>query len=245
MTLIRNRGFFTMQLTFSSLVMLQLYSGSAGGSRDGYGMSSRRKVAIGVAGHIASGKSLVRRVFEKCGARGLDWDDVARVLLDNGSPSYEALVQTFGSSVLARTGEINRNALSSLVWESQHARLVIHQLIYRTLKREIADRIERFKSSGRRSMIVVEVPLLSAEVAGLFDHCVWVECDRNTLIARLAARDLIPLERAKRMVDVCELGSVERRLCHHIIDNSGYRRATRRQVKALYQRLLHRAHAIH
>lgn len=207
-------------------------------------MGSRRRIAVAVAGHIASGKSLVRRILVKCGARGLDWEDIATVLLKKGSPSYAALVQVFGASVLTETGEISRCALSSLGDRSQKTRMVINELLQPTIKRELAEQIARFKRSGRRSMIAVEVPLLSAEVAGFFDHRVWVECDRNTLIDRLATRNHIAVAKAARMVEVCELSSIERRLCDHTIDNSDRRRITRRAVELLYQRLLRRVHAV-
>lgn len=206
-------------------------------------MSSRRRIAVAVAGHIASGKSLVRRMLVNCGARGLDWEDIARAILKKGSPTYAALIQVFGVSVLTEAREISRCALSSLVLGSQKTRMVINELVQPTIKRELAEQIRRFKRSGRRSMIAVEVPLLSAEVASFFDHRVWVECDRNTLIARLAACNHIAVVKASRMVEVCELGSIERRLCDHTIDNSGRRHATRRAAELLYQRLLCRVHA--
>jgi dephospho-CoA kinase len=201
-------------------------------------------MAVAVAGHIAAGKSLVRRMLVKCGARGLDWDDIARALLKKGSPTYAALVQVCGASALTETGEISRCALSSLVLSSQKTRMAVNELLQHTIKRELAEQIARFKRSGLRSMIAVEVPLLSADVAGFFDHRVWVECDRNTLIARLAARNHIAVAKAVHMVEVCELGSIERRLCTHTIDNSDRRRVTRRAVELLYQKLLRCVHAI-
>lgn len=203
-------------------------------------MSSRRRIAVAVVGHIASGKSLVRRMLMKCGARGLDWDDIARVLLKKGSPTYAALVQAFGASVLTKTGEVSRCALSSLLLGSQKTLMVMNELLQPTIKRKLAEQIARFKRSGRRLMIAVEVPLLSAEIAGFFDHRVWVKCDRETLIARLAARNHIEVAKAARMVEVCELSGIEQRWCEHTIDNSGRRHVTRRAVELLYQRLLRR-----
>jgi dephospho-CoA kinase len=57
--------------------------------------------SVGLTGGIASGKSLVARMFVKVGAHLVDTDVIAREVVAPGEPGLDALRDAFGPGVVA------------------------------------------------------------------------------------------------------------------------------------------------
>jgi len=72
---------------------------------------------IGIAGGIASGKSAVSAELAALGAAVLDADQAAHTVI-NLPEVKQALVDRWGSEILADSGEVNRQAVAQQVFSS-------------------------------------------------------------------------------------------------------------------------------
>src|SRR5260370_13610652 len=78
---------------------------------------------IGLTGGIASGKSLVSRIFTELGAHTIDADEIAHDLMRPGEPVYDEVVQKFGNEVLNPDKTVNRARLAELAFDKRRPRI--------------------------------------------------------------------------------------------------------------------------
>src|ERR1700687_4292603 len=72
---------------------------------------------IGLTGGIASGKSLVSRIFTELGAHSIDADEIAHELMRPGESVYDEVVQKFGNEVVNPDKTVNRARLAELAFD--------------------------------------------------------------------------------------------------------------------------------
>ncbi len=75
-----------------------------------------RMKTIGLVGGVASGKSLVAKLFEELGAGLLDADRAGHEVLAHDGKVRQAVVDRWGPSVLAADGSIDRAAVAACVF---------------------------------------------------------------------------------------------------------------------------------
>src|SRR5882757_7425812 len=71
---------------------------------------------IGLTGNIGSGKSTVAQLLSERGATIIDADVLARRAVEQGTSAYSAIVERWGTSILAADGLIDRAALRRIVF---------------------------------------------------------------------------------------------------------------------------------
>ena len=76
-------------------------------------------IKVGLTGGIASGKSVVARLFVDCGAHLIDADVLAKDALSYGSVTWDKVILNFGETILNSHGEIDRKKLGKLVLKTQ------------------------------------------------------------------------------------------------------------------------------
>jgi len=72
-------------------------------------------VIVGLTGGIGSGKSTVAGMFKDEGAYIIDFDILARIVVERGKPAWEKIVKYFGPHVLFPDESINRAALGRVI----------------------------------------------------------------------------------------------------------------------------------
>ena len=189
---------------------------------------------VGLTGGIGSGKSTVSRLFQKLGASVVDADAIVHELQTAGSPLLDRIVDAFGSGVLLGSGELDREALGSLVFSDANARERLNAIVHPAVGVEMARRIEESRKA-RAALVVVDVPLLlETGSSAAFDAVVVVYCRESQQIERQQARDGSSREEAEQRVRAQLSIEEKRRLADHVIDNSGSPEETDRQVRVLY-----------
>lgn len=92
-----------------------------------------KMLRVGLTGGIGSGKSTVSERLAALGAVILDADKAARAVVEPGTPGLAQIAETFGPSVLAPDGSLDRPKLAGIVFadESALAKLnaITHPLI--------------------------------------------------------------------------------------------------------------------
>src|SRR3954467_11938754 len=140
---------------------------------------------VGLTGGVASGKSTVAAILTELGAVIVDADQLAREVVEPGTPGLAAVVQEFGDAILTEEGPLDRPALGAVVFADEQARRrlegILHPLI-RARAAEIED------AAPQDALVVHDIPLLvESGQAGGFDAVLVVDVPVETQLARMVA----------------------------------------------------------
>ena len=199
----------------------------------------RRFLLVGLTGSIATGKSTVSRMFAHLGARVLDADVLAREVVMPGQPAYLKIVEEFGPAVVQEDATLDRKALGAIVFADPARRKRLEEITHPAIglrQQRILSVLDEEEFDG---IVMWDVALLF-ETGGVarMDRVVVVYTDPDTELARLMARDGIPEEQARARIATQMPVAEKAKRAHYVIDNSGERVETERQVKAVYESLL-------
>ena len=139
---------------------------------------------VGLTGGIGSGKSTVARLLEKRGAVVFDADLLAREAVEPGTPGHAAVIERFGADVLAPGGELDREALASIVFADPSARRDLEEIVHPEVRRLFAEGSEAYRDTDR--VVVFSAPLLvETGMHTAFEILVVVSATVATQIKRL------------------------------------------------------------
>ena len=139
---------------------------------------------VGLTGGIGSGKSTVARLLEERGAVAFDADLLAREAVEPGTPGHTAVIERFGADVLAPGGELDREALASIVFADPSARRDLEQIVHPEVRRLFAEGSEAYRDTDR--VVVFSAPLLvETGMHTAFEILVVVSATVATQIERL------------------------------------------------------------
>lgn len=184
---------------------------------------------VALTGGIGSGKSLVGEILEELGALVIDSDQLAREVIERGSPGYEEVVTAFGDSILSE-GQIDRSKLAAVVFNESDLRKRLESIIH-PLVREAAEKLARKLPSG--AILINQIPLLvESDGAKRFDYVVTVSADEEIRRERLRLRGLKDYEITQRIA--AQVSDLEReKIANYIIRNDGSIDELTRAVEAL------------
>jgi len=204
---------------------------------------------IGLTGGIASGKSLVSRMFVELGAHCIDADEIAHELMRPGEAVYDEVVQKFGAEILNPDKSVNRAKLAELAFDKRKPR--IYEL-NRLMHPEVINRYESWMEEIRRrepdAIAILEAALVfEAGLRKRFDRIVVVTCKPQQRIERWAQRFNLDQETAKAEVTRRMMAQApdeaKIQAADYVIDNSGVIEDTKKQVEKVYEALLPQAKA--
>ena len=142
---------------------------------------------IGLTGGIGSGKSTVARLLVAQGAVLADTDAIARSIAQAGGIAMPALEATFGRTVIAADGSLDRAAMRQIVFADADAKRrlesILHPLIGTETQRLAA-------AAGEDAIVVFDVPLLveSGRWRAIVDRVLVVDATEATQRKRVVAR---------------------------------------------------------
>ncbi|QSI32950.1 dephospho-CoA kinase [Variovorax sp. RKNM96] len=142
---------------------------------------------IGLTGGIGSGKSTVAGLLVAQGAVLVDTDAIARSIAQAGGIAMPALEATFGRTVIAADGGLDRAAMRQIVFADAGAKLrlesILHPLIGTETQRQAA-------AAGEDAVVVFDVPLLveSGRWRAIVDRVLVVDATEATQLQRVVAR---------------------------------------------------------
>ncbi len=176
---------------------------------------------LGITGSIASGKSLVAELLRKRGAAVLSADQLARELVEPGSPLLDELVLLFGVRILAADGALDRKSLGHLVFTDEAARQRLNGLLHPAIAQLSAQRLASLAKSGT-ALVVYEAPLLfEAGAEKRVDKVLVVTVDPEVQLQRLVQRDNLSLSAAHQRISTQMAQSKKATRADYLIDNSG------------------------
>jgi dephospho-CoA kinase len=193
---------------------------------------------IGLTGNIGCGKSVVARMFEELGARVIDADLVARLVVEPGEPAWNEIVQTFGEAILNSDGTINRGKLGEIVFNDKEKREALNRITHPRIIERIKELIEEFRKENVE-VVIVEAALIVEKggVKPLINDLIVVTADEEAQIRRLIERNALSREEALSRIKSQMPLSEKVKYATYLIDNSGTLDETRKQVEEVWKRI--------
>lgn len=191
-------------------------------------------LSVALTGGIGSGKSLAGEIFAQLGALVIDSDELARQVVERGTPGFDEVIARFGDEIL-KDGEIDRAKLAALIFEDPIARLDLESIIHPRVREE-AIRITSQAGNGR--VVINQIPLLfETKGASRFDLVITIEATQENRTSRLLGRGMKSYEIAKR---IAAQASEEDRIsiANFVIRNDGTEDELEHQITELWEREL-------
>jgi dephospho-CoA kinase len=158
----------------------------------------RRPYVVGLTGGIGSGKSTVTRLLIGFGIEVIDADDVAREVVTPGSPALNALVERFGTKILAADGTLKRERLRGLIFSDAAAKRWVEDLLHPLIRARILERIAKSTSPW----LLLSVPLLleNKDAYEFVDRILVVDVPESVQLSRTMLRDNATKEDVTRIM---------------------------------------------
>ncbi|MFC5590371.1 dephospho-CoA kinase [Sporosarcina soli] len=151
---------------------------------------------IGLTGSIASGKSTVSAMLKRKGFPIVDADEIARQVVEPGSPVLTEISQAFGQGVLQADGSLNREKLGELIFNDKEKRLQLNGIIHPAIRKEMLRQKEEWLARGART-VIMDIPLLfESKLQSLVDKIIVVSVTPEVQKERLIARNVLSEEEA-------------------------------------------------
>ncbi|HKA27505.1 MAG TPA: dephospho-CoA kinase [Gaiellaceae bacterium] len=159
-----------------------------------------RPVAVAITGGIGAGKSEALQAFARHGAATISSDDIVHRLLREDEDVRAALIQRFGTGILDDAGNVDRAAISRIVFDDREALAWLEELLHpRVVAEYLAWREALAALPDPPAVSATEVPLLY-EVGGeeRFDAVVAITAPED--VRRKRSRVSSPEQRETRLI---------------------------------------------
>jgi dephospho-CoA kinase len=191
---------------------------------------------VGLTGGIGSGKSTVARLLEKRGAVVFDADLLAREAVEPGTPGHAAVIERFGADVLAPGGELDREALASIVFADPSARRDLEEIVHPEVRRLFAEGSEAYRDTDR--VVVFSAPLLvETGMHTAFEILVVVSATVATQIERLMRQRGMSEASIRARIQAQAPLEDKAAVADFLVDNEGTLEELERQVERLWNDL--------
>lgn len=196
------------------------------------------RLLLGVTGGIASGKTTVANMLAELGAHIVDFDLIARKVVEPGQPALRDIVDYFGTQVLQEDGTLDRKKLSEIVFRDMEKRKKLESFIHPRMGEEVLRQVNELAQQDPNAIIQMVVPLMiELNLQYQCHKLLVVYVPQEVQVQRLMERDKISRDQAEAMLKA-QL-PIEEKLGYadFVIRNDGSLEETRRQVKELWEKL--------
>ena len=190
----------------------------------------------GLTGGVGMGKSTAAAFFSQHGARVVDTDEIARQLVQPGSPALAEIRDRFGETILAPDGSLRRDVLAQIVFASVTARQRLDAVLHPRIREAWLAQVERWRQENCPLAVVVIPLLFETHAESSFDKIICVACSPSAQRERLAARGWSPEQIRQRIAAQLP---IEHKLArsHFVIWSEGQPEVHRRQIAQILQQL--------
>jgi dephospho-CoA kinase len=177
---------------------------------------------VALTGGIASGKSVVAARLAEHGAVVVDADQIAREVVEPGTPALERIREEFGDAVIAPDGSLDRAALGAIVFADPGRRILLNQITHPAVLELSQRRFAEAAAADPEAIVVYDVPLLfEANLERTVDEIVVVDAPVEVRRDRLRRTRGLTAPDADAMISAQMPAEEKRRRAHHVIVNDG------------------------
>jgi dephospho-CoA kinase len=193
---------------------------------------------VGLTGGYATGKSFVASELQRRGCHLIYADQLGHRVLEPGGEAYQPAIATFGNRILQPDGTIDRKKLGSIVFENPEQLAKLNSIVHPAVFRMEQEMIERYAAEDPHGIIVIEAAILiESGRHALFDRLILTACDEELQIARGMRRDGLTREQASARLARQMPLEQKKTFAHFVIDTSGTKDNTVRQVEIVFREL--------
>lgn len=145
---------------------------------------------LGLTGGIGSGKTTIAGMLAQVGATVVDADAISRATTSPGGSAIAMLKSTFGASMLAADGSLDREQMRNLIYSDPTAKARLEYIVHPLVGQEIARQAQLAEARGA-TCIVFDIPLLveSKNWRATLQRILVIDCSEHTQIERVTARN--------------------------------------------------------
>lgn len=174
---------------------------------------------IGLTGGIAAGKSTASDFFRARGVPVIDADQVAREVVQPGSPGLAQVASAFGTEVLQADGSLDRRRLRERVFAAPQQRRRLESILHPLIEQRIREHLAQIDAPYciLDCALLIEAPNLRA----LVERVLVIDVPVETQVERLMQRDGMSAAQCQAML--AAQASREQRLegADDVVDNAG------------------------
>jgi dephospho-CoA kinase len=196
------------------------------------------RLVLAVTGGIATGKTTVANMLAELGAAHIDFDVLARQVVEPGTPALEKILEYFGKQVLQGDGTLDRKKLSKVVFQDIEKRKKLESFTHPAILEEFLKQIDAIAKQDPNAIIQVSVPLLiELNLQYMFDKILVVYAATEQQVERLCKRDGISKEEAANILKAQVPIDEKVGYADFVVRNETNLKETRHQVEKIWQAL--------
>ncbi len=193
---------------------------------------------LGVTGGIATGKSTVVGMLRDKGAHVIDFDLLARVVVEPDKPAWKQIVAFFGEQVLQEDRTLDRKKLADIAFKDIEKRKKIESFTHPAIFGEFMNELNSITATAPDAIILADIPLLiELNLQYLFHKLLVIYTPEEQQVRRLIGRDEISSEEAAARLKAQLPIDEKVGYADYVIRNEGSLEETRRQVDDLWKTL--------
>ena len=177
-------------------------------------------------------------MFRDMGAVIIDFDLLARTVVEPGRESWKLITGFFGKDILNPDRSINRKNLSGIVFNDPLKREKLESFTHPFIREEFILQVEKAVLRDETAIIIAVVPLLiEGNLQEIFSKTIIVYSSPEIQIQRLMVRDGISKQMADKILEAQMPIDDKIQHCDFIINNEGALDDTKKNVNGLWKRL--------
>ena len=189
-------------------------------------------IIIGLTGGIGSGKSSVAEMFKDEGAYVIDFDYLARVVVEPDTPAWRDIVDYFGQGILSPDRTLNRSKLAEIVFSDAQSRKALEGFTHPRIFEKRDTLFKDIKKKDPKAIVIVDIPLLfELRLKKKFDKVILIYVSRDVQIKRAMQRGVLTKEEVEKRLKAQIPIEEKKLLSDYIINNEGSLKNTRDQVR--------------
>jgi len=192
---------------------------------------------VALTGGIASGKTAVANLFATHGVPVIDTDVIAREVVELGQPALAAVVDAFGTQVLAEDGRLDRPRLRQQIFGDAEARRRLEAILHPAIRAEME---RKSRAAGGPYQVLVIPLLVEGGRRDQVDRVLVVDVPEATQIERLVRRDGVTREQAEAALRAQASREARLAFADDVIENTGDLAALETRVANLHRDYLRR-----
>jgi len=175
---------------------------------------------VGLTGGIAAGKTYASKRLKVLGWEIINADQVAREVVEPGTPGLAALVQAFGDGILSDAGTLDREKMAGLVFPDPANRERLEAILHPLIETRLADKLRALPEDVKG--VVLDAALwVERGQAHIFDALWVVDAPEEIRLKRLMERDGLDTARAMDRIYAQSAGAEKLLHADQVFHNDG------------------------
>ena len=197
---------------------------------------------VGLTGGLASGKTFVAREFEELGCAVISADRLGHEVLCREGEAFGDVVAEFGEEILGDDGEIKREALGKIVFADPGKLKKLNSLVHPHVFQKQEKLFAEIARRDPKAVVVSEAAIMIESGSYTrYDRIVLTVCPPELQVRRYRDREgASETDTRARLARQMPLEE-KRKYADYVIDTSGTKQETTRQVREIHQELLREA----